>query len=86
MTDQSPNLTASDVDRLGQALLTLASELWAVKDRLRVLEAVLEEAGLVPPDAVDEFPPGDTLNSEMESQRQRLIQQLLDTLAPTIDT
>ncbi len=82
MSDSLPNLGPDDVDRLGQALLTLAGELWVVKDRVRVLEALLTEAGLVAPDAVSQYQPGSTLSAELADERQRLIRQLLDTLAP----
>jgi hypothetical protein len=51
MTDL--NLKPQDLDRLGQALLTLAKELWIVKDRVRVLEAALADANVIVADTVD---------------------------------
>ncbi len=51
------NLRAEDIDRLGQALLSLTRELWVVKDRVRILEAALVEAGTLAPDTVDRLQP-----------------------------
>ena len=79
------NLRPEDIDRLGQALLTLTGELWIVKDRLRVLEAVLQESGIVVPEAVDQFEPGEALQSELATDRTALIERILDTLAPERD-
>lgn len=76
------NLKPEDMDRLGQALLTLTKELWVAKDRLRVLEAALVEADIIGADAVDSFEPGTELAAELEADRARLIEQLLEALAP----
>jgi hypothetical protein len=80
MTDL--NLKPQDLDRLGQALLTLAKELWIVKDRVRVLEAALADANIIVADTVDRYEPGPELAAELELERARLIEELLDTLAP----
>jgi hypothetical protein len=78
----SNNLRAEDLDRLGQALLTLTKELWVTKDRLRVLEAALVETGTLVPEAVDTFQPDEQLATTLETERAQLINQLLETLTP----
>jgi len=75
------NLRAEDLDRLGQALITLTKELWVVKDRVRVLEATLTDAGVVPPDAVDHFQPDAELSAALSTDRALLIQQVLSALS-----
>ncbi len=76
------NLKPEDLDRLGQALLTLTKEIWILKDRIRVLEAALEDAKVVAAGAVDRFEPGPELTAQLETERARLIEQVLEALAP----
>ena len=76
------NLRPEDLDRLGQALITVTKELSVVKDRVRVLEAALTEAGALAPGAVDTLQPDDTLQTELEQERKLLINSLLEALAP----
>jgi hypothetical protein len=74
------NLRPEDIDKLGQALLTLTKELWVVKDRLRVLEAALTEAGAIAPDATETYQPDEALNELLGKERAQLIEQVLGAL------
>jgi hypothetical protein len=74
------NLRADDLDRLGQALVTLAQELWVVKDRQKVLEAALAEAGVIVQDSIDQFQPDATLASQLKTDRAELIESVLGAL------
>ena len=74
------NLRAEDIDKLGQALLTLTGELWVVKDRVRVLEAALVEAGTLAPDTVDRLQPEPGLAQTLEAERGQLINAVLAAL------
>lgn len=74
------NLRLEDIDRLGQALLTLTSELWVTRDRVRILEAALVNAGVLTADALDQLQPDAALQAELNSERARLIDALLTTL------
>ncbi|TDJ42614.1 MAG: hypothetical protein E2O50_06025 [Gammaproteobacteria bacterium] len=76
------NLRTEDLDRLGQALITLTKELWVVKDRVRVLEATLTDAGVMVPGAVDQFQPDTELGAALSADRAQLIEQVLGALAP----
>ena len=76
----SVNLQAEDLDRLGQALITLTQELWVTRDRVRVLEASLADAGVLPTDTVDTYQPDDSLAAALQSERAQLIEQVLDAL------
>ncbi|MDP6437045.1 MAG: hypothetical protein QF790_09720 [Gammaproteobacteria bacterium] len=75
------NLRADDLDSLGKALITLAKELWVTKDRQKILEAALAEAGVMAPDAVDRYQPDEDLNSRLESERAEFIEQVLGALS-----
>ncbi len=78
MTNQV--LHETDIDRLGQALVTLMQELWVVKDRQRVLEAALADAGVLDSVAVDSYQPDTALAAELQTERQHLIDGIIETL------
>ena len=78
MKDQA--LDRVDVDQLGQALITITKELWVLKDRQRVLEAVLAEADLLDRVNIDTYQPDQTLQGELRDERQRLINTVIDAL------
>jgi hypothetical protein len=78
MTDEV--LHETDIDHLGQALITLTKELWIVKDRQRVLEATLVDAGLLKNVAVDTYQPDAALQAELQTARQNLIDGVIDAL------
>ena len=75
------NLTVEDIDRLGQALISLTKELWIVKDRQKILEAALADAGVVLPETIDKYQPDEVLSQQLETERAQLIEQVLTTLA-----
>ena len=83
LTDNA--LTPADLDRLGQAVLTLTQELWILKDRQRVLEALLEEAGIVLPSAINQYEPNAALTEQLSAERRRLIDQVIGSLQATND-
>lgn len=74
------NLRPEDIDKLGKALVTLTGELWVVKDRLRILEAALADAGVIVPEAVDQFQPDAALQEVLGKDRAQLIEQVLGAL------
>jgi hypothetical protein len=79
MTDRV--LNPEDLDRLGQAVISLTKELWVVKDRQRILEAALAEAGVLAPDTLDRYSPDGALSDVLRAERRQLIDSVLDTLA-----
>ena len=50
------------------AFLSMARELWVLKDRQRVLEALLASHDIVPPDAVSNFQPDASLQAQLDSE------------------
>jgi hypothetical protein len=77
---KEPVLDVTDVDRLGQALLTLTKELWVLRDRQRILEAALADAGVLGPGTVERYAPGEELRQALRAERQQLIDNVLDAL------
>ena len=74
------NLQPEDIDRLGKALITLAKELWVVKDRQRVLEAALAENGIVTSELLDGWEPDEALQATLGKDRAAFIESLLKAL------
>jgi len=61
-------------DKFMAALVTLASELYIVRDRMRVLEAELQKHDILPPDSVD----GHRDTPEEEEKRAKDAQAFAD--------
>ena len=85
MSDRVLNI--EDVDRLGQAVISLAKEIWVLRDRQHILEAALEEAGVLPVANINSHEPSDEMKTALRDERNHLINNLLDTLiTPPLDT
>jgi len=82
--DLTQQLTPHDAavrrDRATQLALTLAQELWVVKDRLLVLEAALSADGQSLRELVDRHQPDAATRAAIDAERQRFIGQLLAAL------
>jgi hypothetical protein len=76
-------LKPEDMDRLGAALITLTREIWVLKDRQRILEAVLEDAGVLDHSRIDSYAPDDGLSEALKTERQQLIDSVLESMAPS---
>jgi len=69
-------LKPEDVDKLGQALMTLAQELWVVKDRQLVTEAVLAKRGIDISEEISLYQPDPELDAKLRAARQALVLKL----------
>ena len=77
-----PALHPGQIDHLGKAVLLLARELWVTRDRLAVLEAVLEAQGIAVAEAIRDFQPEGALAERLAAEREALARALIETLAP----
>jgi len=73
-------LKAEDIDQLGQAVMTLTKELWVMKDRQQILEAALEDAGVLDRQVIDSYEPDQELVEALTAERRQLIDGVLNTL------
>lgn len=89
MNDHNDNfsdiLEKTDIDKLGHALLTLTKELWVLKDRQRILEAALEDAGITTQELINNYQPDDQLKDELTKSREALINEMITVLTQTPD-
>jgi hypothetical protein len=70
------------IDKLTQALLHVAGELWVTRDRQAVLERLLTDAGLSAPTLIDSYRPDAALAETLAAQREAFVAQILAYLAP----
>jgi hypothetical protein len=78
-------LRPDQLDDLGHALLVIARELWVAKDRLRVLEAVLDAKGIDVSQAVARHQPDDALAAELAAERSRFVGAIMSALCPAVE-
>ncbi len=71
-------LTPDQLDNLGLAVISLAKELWIVKDRQLVAEALLKQNGLL--SDLDSFQPDANLAARLAAERRRFIDDLTTAL------
>ncbi len=78
MNGKKIEIAAGRRDVVGMALLTLAKELWVLKDRQMVVETLLQEKGLL--SEVDRYQPSPELAERIASERDRFIGSVTATL------
>ncbi len=82
-------LQSRRLEDIAQAFVSLTSELWIVKDRMAVLEQVLDRHGIPAPRAVEAFTPeGEfkvTLDAERSAWAKRMIAALFPRGLPKVD-
>ncbi len=75
---RSQNLTPDQLDSLGFALLEMAKEVWIIKDRQLVTEALLRERNLL--GDLDAYQPDPELSARIAAERERFIGSLTAVL------
>lgn len=76
-------LSDTDIDGVGRAVMTLCHELWVVKDRMAVLEAVLADNGIDTEAAIDAFQPDAALQDRLNQDGRALVERILSALNGT---
>ena len=74
-------LEAGDLDTLARQNVQLMAELWIVKDRLAMLEDMLEKQGLIDRSVFETSEPDQALSEELDAQRAAYIKRVVG-LAP----
>jgi hypothetical protein len=75
-------LQARRIEDLAQGFVSLTSELWIVKDRLAVLEQVLDRHGIPAPSAVDAYTPEGEFKARLDAERRAWAQRMIAALFP----
>jgi hypothetical protein len=79
--DTRPSLAPHQINDVALALLTLSHEVWALQDRVRILEAVLDESGIDAHQAVNRYQPDPVLAAEQGKKAQAFVARILGALA-----
>lgn len=64
------------LDRLLRMNTELLSELWILRDRVMVLEQILEEKGLLDAKAIDDYAPSPEFGKALQDERDRLVRRV----------
>lgn len=74
------------LDRVMHIVMNLAEELYVTRDRLAVIEALLESKGTVRRDEIEHFEPTEEFTAGLKAFREKLVERLLEPAArPTLD-
>jgi len=71
-----PITGSEDMDAIMRINTELMSELWILRDRVTVLEKMLEEKGLVERQAIDNYAPEGVFAAELEDERDRFVRRV----------
>ena len=74
-------LNRQRIEDIGQGFVTLAGELWVVKDRLAVLEKLLDKHG-IPTSEVEKFEPDGDFKEQLAAERNAYIHRVIASLFP----
>lgn len=66
-------LNEDNVDDLGRMVTALLSELWIMRDRMAVLETLLQKSGALDADAIENFSYTPAQEAEVEKLRDRMV-------------
>ena len=82
MTVDAVALLEARVDKLTQALLYVAGELWVARDRQAMLERLLADGGVAAPASIDNYRPDAALAETLAAEREAFVARILGYLAP----
>ncbi len=72
-----PYLADQSLDDLARMHTETLSELWILRDRVLVLEHLLEQAGVIAPDAVSTLQPDDALTEKLKQDRDAMVARVV---------
>lgn len=76
-TPARPYLSSKELDAIARTQTELVSELWILRDRVRVLERLLEQAGVLKPGAIDDFDPPEEMDEALRRERDDMVSRVI---------
>ena len=73
----TPILAPEDLETLGRQHLQLMAEVWILRDRVKLLESVLESAGLLKAGQLDDLVPNDKLREALTQDRDAFVERIV---------
>jgi len=71
-----PITGSEEMDAMMRINTELMSELWILRDRVTVLEKILEDKGVVSREAIDQFAPTGDFAAELDEERDRFVRRV----------
>ena len=71
-----------DIEALARMNAALISELWIMRDRLAVLEQLLEERGVLAPEEINDYTPREPFASKLAALRQVVVGSIVGRPSP----
>lgn len=68
------------LDRAVGMIVTLAGEVWVLRDRLRAMERLLEAQGALAPGALDAYAPDAEEQARLDADRRDFTRHLMDNV------
>lgn len=68
------------LDRAVGMIMTLAGEVWVLRDRMRAMERLLEAQGALAPGALDAYAPDSEESARLEADRRDFVRHLMDNV------
>ena len=78
-----PILEDTDMNGLGQAIITLTKEIWVLTDRLHIMEAVMAKNGVDIVEQVKTYQPDEAMQAKLKLENEALIDRVLSAIAGT---
>ncbi|MCP5327080.1 MAG: hypothetical protein R3E75_05885 [Steroidobacteraceae bacterium] len=73
------------IDNLIAVTLELGAELWAQRERMRVIETLLAEKGVVTPELIEQYQPSDAEAARSRTARDAFVNRVFGVFArPTV--
>jgi hypothetical protein len=70
-------LDAGNVDDLGRTLMALVSEVWILRDRMLVMEQLLQERAGISAEEIDDYAGNAAFKAGVERQRDRFVANVI---------
>ena len=71
------------IDNLIAVTLELGAELWVQRERMRVIEVLLAQKGVVTPELIEQYSPGDAELERSRAERDAFVKRVYGAYART---
>lgn len=68
------------LDRAAGMIMTLAAEVWVLRDRLAAMQRLLEDRGALQPGALDAYAPDEATAAALDADRRDFVRHLMDNV------
>lgn len=80
-TDSAVFLGNPHLDNLMTVVIALGAEIWSDRQRLRVIEQLLEARGKVTRELIEQYVPSDVERKRWQDEREAMVKRVFDVLS-----